>query len=71
MCLICVELTKNKLTAAEARRNMGEMRVLIEADHRIDVLKAIWKKESEEEQQHEDSWGDDWGADDNWDGGSD
>tara|TARA_R100001082_G_C4301292_1_gene132544 strand:+ start:104 stop:265 length:162 start_codon:yes stop_codon:yes gene_type:complete len=53
---------------------MGEMRESIEEDHRIDVLKAIWKKEEEQDQQKEDDsfWNEDWLADDNWNGwGSD
>jgi|TARA_R110000824_G_scaffold259553_3_gene448264 hypothetical protein len=48
MCLICVELTQNKLTAMEARRNLGEWVHTIKENHREDVMKAIWKKEDEE-----------------------
>ena len=48
MCVICVELTKDKLTASEARRNLGEMRESIDKDHRMEVLREIWKKEDEE-----------------------
>ena len=51
MCLICVELTKNKLTSAEARRNLGEMIHVIEKNHRLEVLQEIWKKEDDELQQ--------------------
>ena len=47
MCLICVELSKNKLTPIEARRNLGEMIHVVDKDHRLDVLRAIWKKEDE------------------------
>lgn len=47
MCLICVELSKDKLTPLEARRNLGEMIHVVEEDHRIEVLQAIWKKEDE------------------------
>ena len=47
MCLICVELAKDKLTPLEARRNLGEMMHVVEEDHRIEVLQAIWKKEDE------------------------
>lgn len=73
MCIICVQLAQDKLTTKEARRNMGEMRDSIEEDHRIDVLKAIWKKESAEEDQQKDSFfEEDWFADENWNGwGSD
>ena len=49
MCLICVELSKNKLTPLEARRNLGEMMHVIEEEHRMEVLRNIWKAEEEEE----------------------
>ena len=49
MCLICAELSSNKLTAFEARRNLNEMREVIAPEHRIQVLKAIWEKEDEED----------------------
>jgi hypothetical protein len=48
MCLICVELTKNKLTSLEARRNLGEMSTTIKKDHIHEILQLIWKKEDEE-----------------------
>ena len=48
MCLICFELSKDKLTPLEARRTLGEMINVVEEDHRIEVLQAIWKKEDEE-----------------------
>lgn len=59
MCIICVELTKDKLTSLEARRNLGEMKNSIEENHRLEVLKLIWKKEEEQEyykQWNEDSY---------------
>jgi len=37
MCLICVELAKNAITAAEGRRALGEMRVKLDADHIAEV----------------------------------
>lgn len=48
MCVICVELTKEKLTVEEARSNLREMGQQIDEDHRIEVLRAIWAKEDEE-----------------------
>ena len=48
MCLICVELRKDNLTSAEARKNLGEMRSVIDADHRLEVLRRIWEKEDDE-----------------------
>lgn len=48
MCLICVELSKNKLTPLEARRNLGEMKNSIEEEHRLEVLRKIWRAEEQE-----------------------
>ena len=48
MCLLCVELSKNKLTSVEARRNLGEIYVALEKDHILEILKLIWDKEDEE-----------------------
>ncbi len=48
MCLICVELQRDKLTSKEARRNLGESYKTLEEEHRLEVLKLIWKKEDEE-----------------------
>tara|TARA_R110002110_G_scaffold277013_1_gene492256 strand:- start:274 stop:456 length:183 start_codon:yes stop_codon:yes gene_type:complete len=49
MCLICVELTKNKLTTKEARRNLEEMHEELGRDHIFEILRVIWKKEDEED----------------------
>jgi len=48
MCLICVELTKNKLTSLEARQNLGEMSTTIKKEHMHEILSLIYKKEDEE-----------------------
>ena len=37
MCLICVELAKNAMSAAEGRRALGEMRVKLDAEHVAEV----------------------------------
>ena len=37
MCLICVELAKNAMTATEGRRALDEMRVKLSADHIAEV----------------------------------
>mgnify|MGYP003117584891 CR=1 FL=1 len=71
MCLICVELSKGNLTAVEARRNLSEMRSVVEEEHKIDVLRAIWKKEDQDYQEaqniDQDDYDDydwlDWGSD--------
>ena len=49
MCLICAGLVTDKLTVGEARKNLGEMRQQIDEEHRLEVLKKIWKKEDEED----------------------
>ena len=48
MCLICVELSKNKLTSMEARRNLSEFVHTLEQEHIEEVWQAIWDKEDEE-----------------------
>jgi len=50
MCLLCVELTKNKLTSREARRNLGEMHVDFEKEHILELLKKIWELEEREKE---------------------
>ena len=70
MCLNCVELTKNKLTSKEARRNLEEMHEGIDRDHVFEILRAIWKKEDELDRLNEDAHEDeewDW----MWETGSD
>mgnify|MGYP003114704918 CR=1 FL=1 len=48
MCLICVDLTKNSLTALEARQNLKEMISSLPKEHIHQVLRLIWQKEDEE-----------------------
>ena len=48
MCIICVDLEKNKLTWKEARRNLSEFSDTLDKDHKLKVLKKIWEKEDEE-----------------------
>tara|TARA_B100000131_G_C17923293_1_gene535208 strand:+ start:545 stop:742 length:198 start_codon:yes stop_codon:yes gene_type:complete len=50
MCIICVEIQKGKLTSKEARSNMFELRSELDDEHKLEVLKQIWKKEEQEEQ---------------------
>ena len=51
MCLICVDLQKDKLTWKEARRNLNETHEQLDKEHVLEVLKLIWEKE-DEEQKH-------------------
>jgi len=48
VCLICVDLQKDKLTWKEARQNLGETHKKLEKDHILEVLKLIWEKEDEQ-----------------------
>jgi len=48
MCVICVELRKDKLSSAEARQNLGEMHNAMSKEHIHEVLRLIWKKEDSE-----------------------
>ena len=48
MCLICIDLQKQKLTSFEARRNLGEIHTTLDKDHIIEVLKEIWRREDAE-----------------------
>ena len=49
MCIICVQLQQDKLTAKEARHNFYEMIGDIEQNHHEEVAKKIDKKWEEEE----------------------
>ena len=46
MCLICIELAKEKLTAKEARRALGEMRVKLDRDHIAEVEAKLAEAEA-------------------------
>ncbi|HSN27583.1 MAG TPA: hypothetical protein VLT45_14925 [Kofleriaceae bacterium] len=45
MCLICIDLAKNALTAKEARRALGEMRVKLDKNHVAEVEQKIAEAE--------------------------
>ena len=48
MCIICVDLKKDKLTSIEARRNLNEIHSTLEKKHIHEVLQFIWRKEDDE-----------------------
>ena len=52
MCLICVDLEKDKMTWKEARQILSETYTQIPKEHTLEILKLIWKKEDEEFQKH-------------------
>jgi len=41
MCLICIELAKQAMTPAEARRALGEMRVSLDKAHVAEVEQKV------------------------------
>lgn len=47
MCLICVEFGMSKLTIAEARRNLKEMKEVIGEEHLEEVENFLAEKETE------------------------
>lgn len=51
MCIICVQLQQNKLTAREARQNFYEMIGEIDQRHQPKVAVLIDKKYEEEERE--------------------
>lgn len=46
MCLICIELAKNAMTAKEGRRALGEMRVAMDKAHVAEVEAKLAEAES-------------------------
>jgi hypothetical protein len=48
MCLICADIDNGKISAMEARRNLGEMYISMEKEHVLETLRKIWKLEDEE-----------------------
>lgn len=48
MCLICIDLQKEKLTSHEARRNLNELHCDLEEEHIEAVVRLIWKLEDKE-----------------------
>lgn len=48
MCIICVDLQKDKLTWREARKNLNEFSDILDEEHKLEVLKKIWEKEDED-----------------------
>jgi len=53
MCIICVELEKNRLTLLEARRNYGEMVDSIDESHREELEKKLYPDTIYDEEYYE------------------
>ena len=45
MCLICIELAKNAMTATEGRRALGEMRAKLDPGHVAEVERKLAEAE--------------------------
>jgi len=48
MCLVCIELSMDRLTPKEARRNLNELIHILDKEHIEEVYRAIWDKEDED-----------------------
>ena len=48
MCLICVEFQKQRMSAAEARRALGEMRVKVGDEHAKEVERLLKSAEKDD-----------------------
>ena len=44
MCIICVDLEREKLTLSEARRNFGEMESSLDPEHREELREKLYPK---------------------------
>jgi hypothetical protein len=53
MCIICIEIDKNRLTFLEARRNVGEMWPSMDRYHRDEVTKKLIELEKREREENE------------------
>lgn len=47
MCIICLEFGMSKLTIAEARRNLSEMKATLDKEHVEEIEKMLSEKETE------------------------
>lgn len=48
MCLICVEFEMSRLTITEARRNLAEMKDVLEKEHVEEIERLLLEKELEQ-----------------------
>tara|TARA_R110002074_G_scaffold142157_2_gene288608 strand:- start:757 stop:939 length:183 start_codon:yes stop_codon:yes gene_type:complete len=48
MCLICVEITRDRLTSAEAFRNLRELCIDMDEEHFAEVIEKIIDLEQQE-----------------------
>tara|TARA_R110000824_G_C14768535_1_gene630630 strand:+ start:297 stop:467 length:171 start_codon:yes stop_codon:yes gene_type:complete len=53
MCIICLEIDKNRLTFLEAARNASEMWGSLDRYHRDDVTKKLIELEKREREENE------------------
>lgn len=55
MCLICVEFQKERMTIPEANRALGEMIVVIGAEHASEVKQMLREAAEKQETKEDDS----------------
>lgn len=55
MCIICVEIANNKLRWREAARNLAEMYLDIDPEHRDEVTKEVIDLMEREKENENDS----------------
>lgn len=48
MCLICVEFEMSRLTITEARRNLAEMKDVLDKEHVEEIERLLLEKELEQ-----------------------
>ena len=68
MCIICVDLEKEKLTLSEARRNFAEMESTLDTEHREELREKLYPKTTYDYRDELAMW---WLASPNYTTGSD
>mgnify|MGYP003115069118 FL=1 len=68
MCIICVDLEKEKLTLSEARRNFREMESTLDPEHREEMREKLYPKTTYDYNEALETW---WLAGFNYTTGSD
>ena len=49
-------MSNNKLSTSEARRNLEEMKTVLDEEHVMEVYRKIWDKEDEEKMDADIHW---------------
>ncbi len=54
MCMICIDIERERLTFEEAMRNLGEMYHSLDLDHRAEVVRRVLQLDPLYREQEED-----------------